>query len=503
MKKTITIDPISRIEGHLAIHLDVESYRVKHAYSSGEMFRGFENILKGRDPMDAQQITQRICGVCPIAHGTASIIAQDNAYTIRPPKNGRLLRNLILGANYLQSHIIHFYQLAALDFIDITAITDYTGNDPKLAGLRDWVNSQLNSNVIFPAAPFLPRYEAEYLADTNANLAAINHYLQALEMRQTAHQAAALFCGKIPHATGLVPGGVTQKPNARNLAAYKSKIQKLLSFISTCYLPDAIAVATSFPEYFYIGLSNNNFLSYGVFAENDSSSEHLLNSGVLLNGTLYPVDTKKITEDVLASYFKSGSGLPPTKGETIPDPNKKDAYSWLKAPRYDKHAVEVGPLARILVSYASNNRRVVSLVDSILQSNNLRIDHLKSTMGRHVARALECKLVAERCLEWLEEVDPSQPSFRDFSIPATSQGVGLTEAPRGALGHWLEIENHKISRYQCIVPTTWNSSPRDDRGHPGPIEQSLVGTPVNDQDNPIEVTRVVRSFDPCIACAVH
>ncbi len=235
MPQTITIDPITRIEGHLAIRVDVENNRVVKAYSTGEMFRGFEMILKGRDPLDAQQITQRICGVCPISHGMASISAQDQAYGITPPENGRLVRNLILGANYIQSHIIHFYHLSALDFVDIAAITKYRGKDSQLNSLKDWVIEQSSSNVLYPAAPFLPRYDGNYIADTELNLTAIKHYVDALDMRKLAHQAAAIFCGKAPHSTVLIPGGVTEKVTSHKISSYRSRLEKVKRFINTCY----------------------------------------------------------------------------------------------------------------------------------------------------------------------------------------------------------------------------------------------------------------------------
>ncbi|RJP30894.1 MAG: nickel-dependent hydrogenase large subunit [Candidatus Omnitrophota bacterium] len=504
MAKTITIDPLTRIEGHLAIRLEVEAGRVVKAFSAGEMFRGFEVILKNRHPMDAQQITQRICGVCPISHGTASILAQDEAYGIKPPPNGRIVRNLILGANYIQSHIIHFYQLSALDFVDIAAVKDYTGNDQQLRALKGWIADQISSKVMYPAAPFLPRYEAKYLENAELNIAAVKHYLQALDMRAMAHQMAALFCGKIPHAPALIPGGVTEKVTADKIAAYQSRLQKLQQFINECYLPDVMALAAAFPDYLRMGKGCGNFLAYGVFPEDADHSQMLFPSGVMSNGRVNPFNPTQITEDVRYSLFSSPSGLPPSQGQTEASPHKHDAYSWLKAPRYGGQVLEVGPLARILIAYAKGgNAEIGKQVDAFLAQMYGGPEMLVSTMGRHAARAIETKIVADRCAEWLDQLIPGEPTFRDFTIAETGRGVGLTEAPRGALGHWLDIQNGKIANYQCVVPTTWNCSPRDDRGIAGPIEQSLEETPVEDENNPIEATRVVRSFDPCLACAVH
>ncbi len=503
MTKHIKIDPITRIEGHMAVSIDVTSNRVTKAYSKGEMFRGFEVILKGRDPLDAQQITQRICGVCPVSHGMASILAQDEAYGVTPPENGRLLRNLILGANYIQSHIIHFYHLAALDFVDITAIIQYRGKDPLLQGLKSWVQSELKTNVLSPAAPFLPRYEGTYIEDIDLNITAIRHYLDALKMRALAQQMGALFSGKMPHVASFMPGGVTEKVSAHKIAAYKSMLGKLQAFIDHSYLPDVADVAATFPEYFNIGKGPGNFMAYGVFQESDNATK-LLPGGVLINGQLSPVDKNKITEDVSHGFYQNTPELTPDQGVTNPQPDKQGAYTWLKAPRYDGHVVEVGPLARILIAYQKNDpSNVRPLVDGLLNQLYITPGDLVSTLGRHAARAIECKVVAERCAQWIEALEPGKPAFRDFAIPAKAQGVGLTEAPRGALGHWLELNDHKIHRYQCVVPTTWNCSPRDGHNQPGPVEQALVRTPIADEKNPIEATRVVRSFDPCIACAVH
>ena len=501
MQTRVEIDPLTRIEGHLAVRLDVVSGKVAQAFSSGEMFRGFEAILKGRHPMDAQQITQRICGVCPISHGLASIKAQEEAYGIKPPPNGTLARNLILGANYIQSHIVHFYQLSALDFIDITAILKYSGTDPQLTGLKSWVKSQLGSNTIFPAAPFLPRYEGRLVEDTDINIGAIRHYLEALEIRALAHEALAVYGGKAPHATALIPGGITEKITAANIAKVASIVNKLRSFVEAVYVPDVMTVAGAFPDYFEIGRGCGNYLAFGVFPQLDGSD--LLPGGRLVQGKMAEFDPAKITEDTASSKFSSPSGLHPYQGRTDPAPDKAGAYSWLKAPRYDGRPHEVGPLARVLIAYVGGDTEVKKLVDGVLKDLSLPISALNSVMGRHAARALECKIVADECARWVQELKAGEPAFADFELPASGRGAGLTEAPRGALGHWLEIKDYKISNYQCVVPSTWNCSPRDEAGQAGPVEVALEGTPVADPKNPIEAARVVRSFDPCLACAVH
>lgn len=504
MTRIIDINPVTRIEGHLAFRIETESGRVTSAFSSGEMFRGFEQILKGRDPLDAQQITQRICGVCPVSHGMASILAQDMAYGIRLPENGRLVRNLILGANYIQSHILHFYQLSALDFVDIAAVTAYKGKDPALSAVRDWVNGQISANILFPGAPFLPRYSGDYLDSADANISAIKNYLTALDMRALAHQMGALFAGKLPHSSSMVPGGVTERVTAKNIAAYMSMLNRLKTFIDTCYIPDVLAVAGAFPDYFTLGKGYDQFLAYGVFRESDDINDTFFPSGVVTGGRLSTFDPDQIREDVAHSFFSSGSNLAPFKGETVPDPDKTNAYSWIKAPRYQGRAMEVGPLSRILIAYLNKgNQDITQAVDNLLKLTGKTVDDLNSVLGRHAVRALECKIVADRCSEWVAQLEPGKPSFADFTIPHSGEGMGLTEAPRGALGHWLTIEDYKIKHYQCVVPTTWNCSPRDDQGIPGPVEQALVGTTIKDPDNPLEASRVIRAFDPCIACAVH
>ena len=504
MARTIELDPITRIEGHLAFRIETENGTIQKAYSSGEMFRGFEIILKGRDPLDAQQITQRICGVCPVSHGTASVLAQEMAYGIAPPDNGRLIRNLILGANYIQSHILHFYQLSALDFIDITAVTQYQGVDADLTALKNWANDQLSSKVLYPASPFLPRFVGNYVENADFNISAIKNYLTALEMRALAHQLGALFAGKLPHPSTIVPGGVTEKVTAKKMAAGISILNRLITFMEQCYLPDVTAVAGLFPEYFTTGKGTGNYLSFGVFPQSDTPGDTFFPQGVVVNGSLRPFDPLKISEDVKYSYFSSGSGLSPSAGQTIPDPDKAGSYSWIKAPRYDRQVMEVGPVARIMTAYLQNrNPGLNHMVDQLLTGVGMPLENLNSVMGRHAARAMECRLVAEQCAGWINQLDPGKPVFTDFTIPATASGYGLTEAPRGALGHWLEIADFRIDHYQCVVPTTWNCSPRDDGGNPGPVEQALVGTPIADPENPIEAGRVIRSFDPCIACAVH
>jgi len=510
MTNSISISPLTRIEGHLAVHAETEpvgddaggGFRVKDVRCEGEMFRGIETILQGRDPLDAQQITQRICGVCPVSHGIASVRAQEMAYGITPNHNGRLLQNLILAANYLQSHVLHFYHLAALDFVDVTAVLKYTGGDKQLLALKTWVESSLARGDVFPAAPFLPRYEGDYLGDVDVNMSLLSHYVQALEIRKICHEMGAVFGARLPHTTALVPGGCTQVPTIERVLSYASRLKKVTAFVRDVYLPDLLQVAGAFPEHFEIGRGSGNFLCYGVFEVN-SSGKKFLEPGALIDGTWKALDVGEIVEHVDHSRFSQAS-LHPRKGRTEPDPHKQNAYSWIKAPRYGGHVVEVGPLARVLTNYHNPaNSWVKKEVDGVLKATGLSADKLPSVLGRHLARGLESMWLARQTFKWLDELEVDGPPAQSFDIPSTGTGVGLTEAPRGALGHWLSIEDYRIGRYQCIVPTTWNCSPRDDRGQLGAVEQAIEGTPVKDPSQPIEVGRIVRSFDPCIACAVH
>lgn len=497
---TLVIDPLTRIEGHLRIDSRVEEGRVVEAWSKGEMFRGFEALLTGRDPLDAPVITQRICGVCPVSHAVASCKALEGALGLTPPANGALLRNLVLGANYLQSHILHFYHLSALDFVNVEALLGYAGSDPVLRELKAWAGGEIASNRVLPVAPFLPKLPGDYSQQAQWNLGALAHYLEALEIRQETHKMAALFGGKMPHTATLVPGGVTCGVDAETVENFRMRLRRVQRFIETVYLPDVLAAARLYPDYARIGRGVPNFLSYGVF---DESGSTWLPSGVLVNGQLESLDTGRISETAATSFYTQGGALHPTKGELRPQPDKSGAYSWLKGPRYQGLACEVGPLARILVAVAAGNKPITAAVGDLLKETGLSADQLPSVLGRHAARALEAALLAARMDDWLNRLQPGAPSVAVYAGREQGAGEGLTEAPRGALGHWLSIAGGRIERYQCVVPSTWNFSPRGDRQDPGPVEMALVDTPVNLEFHGLELARVVRSFDPCIACAVH
>ena len=468
MAQTITIGPVTRIEGHLDLEVTVDlvggRQQVVDAKCSGTMFRGFENILVGRDPLDALHLTQRICGVCPISHGMASSLALDGALAspgFALPDNGRLVRNLVLGSNFIQSHLLHFYHLAMPDYV-------------KTEGLLE-------------LSPWSVQSSSPDMATGSAAAALADHYVQALAMRRKAHQMGAIFGGKLPCSPVFVPGGATKVATAADVDAFKAILAEVRRFIDTVYVPDAAQLAKLFPDYLQIGRGYGNLLAFGAFDLDAAGTAKLLARGRYTDGAdagADGVDPLRITEDVARSWYASPSGLNPKDGVTTPAKAKAGAYSWLKAPRYADKPHEVGPLARLWV--AGDYRKGISVLD------------------RHAARALEARKIAEAMAAWVDQFAFGKPFYTYLPLAASKSGVGMTEAARGALGHWLAIDkDKKIARYQIVTPTAWNASPADDRGQKGPMEQALVGTPVRDAKNPVEVLRVVHSFDPCLACSVH
>ncbi|MFZ5773967.1 MAG: nickel-dependent hydrogenase large subunit [Thermodesulfobacteriota bacterium] len=501
----IDLGPITRIEGHLNVRTTVENGVVTDAQCITEMFRGFEIFLQGRDPLDAQQITQRICGVCPYAHAIASSQAQEDAYKLKVPANGRRMHNLIEGANHLYDYLLHFYQLSALDFVDVTAILQYKGKDADLLKVKQWVQLELGRGKAFPAAPFLPRLAGKYIADTEINIGALKHYLEAIELQKKANRAAAIFGGKFPHSTGIFPGGCTQEARIDHIVAYQSLITEVRSFIHDKYIPDLLAVAAAFPEYWRIGASKGGFLSFGLLPLGpEAGSKRFLAPGAVTGDKVTPVDFKLITQDVKYARYSSPSGLKVRDSAITPAPHKNDAYSWSKAPRYDGHVMEVGPAARVLVDYLQgNNPKIKALADKFASAANIAPSQLNSVLGRHLSRAILAAVLADFLLEEAERLDHGAASMADIHIPDSCEGFGGTEASRGALLHYIKVEGRKIAKYECVVPTTWNGSPRDDQGRPGAMESAIIGTRVENPEEQIETVRIVHSFDPCIACSVH
>ncbi|HUS73464.1 MAG TPA: nickel-dependent hydrogenase large subunit [Sedimentisphaerales bacterium] len=479
MVTKIKIDPITRIEGHLAIEAVVDDGVVKEAKSAGTLFRGFEIILQGRDPRDANRLTQRICGVCPTAHATASALCLDEAFglTDKIPDNGKLIRALIFGSNFLQSHVLHFYHLAALDYVDA-------------------------AGAVGDVSPFVPRYEGDYRVTGEVNAELVNHYVQALDIRRKCQEMLSIFGGKMPHNVSIVPGGVTEQLTEDKITNFLWRLNEIRDFIDNTYIPDVIAVAKVYDDYFGIGAGCKRLLSYGGF---DLPAGKLFKSGVVSPDLqLEPFAKENITEDLKHSWYTdSGSGKNPAQGQTQPELKKKEAYSFLKSPRYTGNVCEVGPLARMVSNYVQGDEVTKKLVDSVLGEFNAGVDALYSVLGRHAARAVEAKIVGDAMVDWLLQLKPAEPTIVESEIPEQGEGAGLSEAPRGAVGHWITVKDKKIDRYQVISPTAWNGSPKDDKDQPGAIEQAIIGTKVKDKDNPFELVRIVRAFDPCLACAVH
>ncbi len=492
----ITIDPVTRIEGHLRVTVECGGGRVTEARCSGTMARGLELIFRNRDPRDIPILAQRICGVCPQAHATASALAMDDAFGIsdRVPPNGRLLRDVMLAANFLQSHVLHFYHLAALDYVDVTAVADYDGNDPDLSAVKDFIDRGV-------LGPFVPRYEGDYRLSKDQNTAGVQHYVAALQVRKNCHELLALFGGKAPHQCTVNVGGVTTQVTRDKVAAALSYAREIEEFVRRVYLADILMLAAAYPDYLEIGRGCSRFLAYGAFQDEDLFVAGRFDAE---KDQLQPLDPDIITEDVLQSYYSDEcGGLQPSAGRTEPKPGKEGAYSWLKAPRYGGEPCEVGPLARLVVGLKGGSKVMADAAQSFCGQAGIEPAALNSTLGRHAARAVEASIIARRMQDWILKLQPEEPCVIPVTVPEAGSGRGLTGAPRGALGHWVSIEGGKVANYQAVVPTTWNGSPRDASGVPGPIEQAIQGDPVQDPDNPFEVVRTIRSFDPCLACAVH
>lgn len=496
MSQIITVDPVNRIEGHLKIQVEVENNKVVNAWTMGTVYRGLEEILRGRKAEDAVLISQRACGVCPIPYATAGSKAIEMAYGIDIPENARILRNIINGFQFLGSHILHFYHLVALDYVDPTAVAQYTGNDPELLDLKSLIQSG-------DTAPFTPRWDHDFRLPTDINIVATKHYIEAVRMYQRVGEAIALLGGKFPHVVGIVAGGMTPKVTATLVTELIGYAKELKDFIDTKYVPDVLAVAPYYIDYGNIGVGPGNFLAYGAFEGADRDPYNgLLPRGVIMDGDINNVqefDQSRIVEHVAYSYYQDGNPRHPGDGVTEPkftgvpsDPRRGEKYSWLKAPRYNTKAMEVGPLARMLV------RQDPNLLDLAAK---LKIG--PSVLARIAARALEAQLIANNMLNWITELKPDGKVPCAQYKPGSGRGYGLDEAPRGAIGHWLEAEGGRITNYQMIIPTGWNASPRDITGQPGPYEIAMIGTEIKDLSRPIELTRIIRSYDPCMACAVH
>lgn len=537
----LVIDPITRIEGHLRIEVEIENGRVKDAYSSGTLFRGFEIFMRNRDPRDAWYITQRACGVCTSVHALASVNCLDDAFQVQIPENARIIRNLLMAAQYLHDHPVHFYHLHALDWVDVvSALRADPGRTAAFAANhnnspRDSVNNfkEVQNRIkkfvgSGQLGPFANGYwgHPAYRLPPEANLMAVSHYLDALQLQRKAAQLHAIFGGKNPHIQSTVPGGVTVSAilDVEHIKKYKFLAKEILAFVNNVYIPDVLAVAPAYLDWAGYGAGHGNYLAYGMMPQD--SKKHTKNKtfpeGVIWKqniGAVEDLDFGKINEHLKHSWYKDGKPEHPKTGKTEPeytglndfkgiDITKNKKYSWLKSPRYQDQVMEVGPLARVLVAYGRGNKEVQDLVNGTLKKLGVGAKALFSTLGRTAARALETSFVGGQIDGWIDELlgnlgKGDAATYREYEVPDKGFGYGTTEAPRGALGHWIEIEGGKIKNYQLVVPTTWNGSPRDDHGVRGPYEESLIGTPVADAARPVEILRTIHSFDPCIACSVH
>ena len=551
----VVVDPITRIEGHLRIEAQADNGRITNAWSTSTQFRGIEIVMQGRDPRDAWAFTQRICGVCTVVHAVASCRAVEDALGIRIPPNANLIRNLVHGMQFIQDHVIHFYHLHALDWVDVTSAlkADPAATARLAASLSPWPNNSATwfREVKDRVAKFVSSGQLgiftngywghpAYKLPPEANLMAVAHYLEALDWQRDVIRLHTIFGGKNPHPNFLVGGMAsainlegTATINAERLTDIRDMITRAQRFVEQVYWPDLLAIASFYKDWASIGGGVKNYLAVGEFPEGnvDEYDKLYLPRGIILNRdltTVHPYDPAKVKEFITSSWYEYAQGddvgLHPYEGETKPKYSgpptpwtylqQEKKYSWLKSPRYDGLPMEVGPLARMLVAYASGHEEAKSLIGDALGRLNVGPAALYSTLGRTAARGVETVLLARRMNTWYDSLVArirsgdtqtfSKEKWEPETWPAQAQGYGYLDAPRGALGHWVQIENGKISRYQCVVPSTWNAGPRDPQGVVGPYEAALTDNhPLLDPERPIEILRTIHSFDPCMACGVH
>ena len=566
MTQRVIVDPITRIEGHLRIEakMDAENKKIEEAYSSGTMVRGIEIILRGRDPRDAWAFAQRICGVCTLVHGMASIRAVENALNYSIPPNAQLIRNVMIAAQYVHDHVMHFYHLHALDWVDVVSalkadpkatsdlaqsLSHYPKSSPGyFSDMQTKLKNFVESGQLGIFAQGYWGHPA-YKLPPEANLMAVAHYLEALAWQRDAAKILAIFGGKNPHPNFLV-GGVPcpidlNSDSALNMKRF-SQIQEIITmmrdFVDQVYVPDTLAIAGFYKDWGSQGEGLGNFMTYGDFPEKEigDPSTFLIPRGVILNhdlSTIHEVDlnaSEQIQEFISHSWYDyqavgKDQGLHPYQGETNlnytgPTPpytelDVEKSYSWLKSPRWKSpkdgkvYAVEVGPLARVLMLYAKGHTQTKELVDKTLATLQVPVNALFSTLGRTAARTLETKIIVDNMQRWYDALIANikagdtktfnEVLWEPSSWPQQAKGVGFMEAPRGGLAHWIVIENGKIANYQAVVPSTWNAGPRDSQGQSGAYEAALKGHALHDVKQPIEILRTIHSFDPCIACAVH
>lgn len=552
MSKRITIDPITRIEGHLRIDCDVDRGKVTDAWASGTMWRGVEQILLGRDPRDAWAITQRFCGVCTTVHAIASVRAVENALGMGVPLNAQYIRNLMIAAHAVHDEIVHFYHLSALDWVDVTSalkadpektaalaesLSDWPLNGRhEMAAVKTKLETLVGSGQLGIFANGYWGHPAMKLSP-EVNLLAVAHYLQALDVQRRANKIVSILGGKTPHIQNVAVGGVANAIalnhqsvlSMERLLAVKEAIGELKTFVHQVYNVDVAAVAAFYPEWAQLGKGITNYLAAPEFPLDEKGTKFETFGGYIPDADFEgykPIHSfgdeflrENVAESVKHSWYQGGKGaLHPYRGETVAeytDFQEKAKYSFVKSPTFGGRPAQVGPLARVLMAVVKKDPRVTGHLERILgtvkslSGAEVSLDALHSTIGRHAARATMCAVQID-ILEkhWQLLVDNiargdvatfEQPVFPKHEI----SGFGFHEAPRGMLSHWVVIENGVIKNYQAVVPTTWNAAPRNEEDQLGPYEASLIGTPLADPERPLEVLRTIHSFDPCLACAVH
>jgi len=541
--KKIIIDPITRIEGHLRIEVEVdENNIVRESWASGMLFRGIETILKGRDPRDTALIAQRICGVCTNSHYRASIKATENAYGIKIPNNAKIIRDLVSLSLFVQDHIVHYYHLHSLDFVDVTSALNadiekavdeacrysdspYRNSIPHLTYVKEKLTNFVCAGRLGLFANGYWGHSA-YKFTPEQNLIHMAHYLEALEIQRELSKAIAIFGGKTPHPQYMVVGGITSVVdmlNPQRINDFLFIMKNTHDFITRAYIPDMKMLVKMYQEDIQAGYGRGlgNFMSVGGFDFGDG--QRLFCDGVIQDFDFTKTDSfdiNKITEEVTRSWYKGKGKHTPIENDTEPfytDLNNDGSlktqgkYSWIKTPRYDDMPMEVGPLSRMLVGYVNNSKTIKPYMENFLDENNLKLKDFCTTIGRNVARGLESLMVCEfifdivsDLLENIKYYNEDTWSKYDFeTLPNNADGYGLFEVPRGVLCHFINIEDKKVANYQAVVPTTWNASPKDEYGLRGAYEEALIGIQIKDTSKPLEVLRVIHSFDPCLACAVH
>jgi hydrogenase large subunit len=549
--KRITVDPITRIEGHLRIDVEVDNGRVTKAWSSGQMWRGIEKILVGRDPREAWSYTQRFCGVCTTVHAITSVRAVENALQLEIPVNAQLIRNIIQTAHAVQDHIVHFYHLSAVDWVDVTSalkadpvataklaesLSDWPLNGPhEMKAVQERLKTFVGSGQLGPFASGFWGHPAMKLPP-DVNLLAVAHYMQALDVQNQANKIVAILGGKSPHIQNVAVGGVSNSVshdapsvlNIERLMLIKTFIDKLDQFVKSTYLTDVPAIGAFYLDWTKYGAGVTNYLSVPDCPQDTKGSVFDLPGGYIDGGdikTYKPITTFNdayfrdgVAESSKHAWYVGDKALHPWVGETEPqytDFQDNGKYSWVKAPTFYGKRCEVGPLADVHVGLASGNARyakyltqAIDTMKAVGKLSDVPLKALQSTIGRHAARAVRCAVMMDTLKDQWEKlvanIGKEQTTFNAPSFPKGEiKGVGFHQAPRGTLSHWVVIENGKIKNYQAVVPSTWNAGPRDADGQIGPYESSLMNNPIADPEKPLEVLRTVHSFDPCIACAIH